>query len=112
MAANDAIPNGSDEVGGVLNGLLKGLLLFSIAGMGEVFFMLFNSCRGGNAGGGNVGEATKIAAGAVDGAERTLADLAASSALGSKSSSLNPSWKKKVFKKFLIKNIHDDVGIF
>ena len=99
LAANDAIPNGSDEVGGVLNGLLNGLLLFS-AGMGEVFFMLFNSCRGGNAGGGNVGEATKIAAGAVDGAERTLADLAASSALGSKSSSLNPSWKKKYLKNF------------
>ena len=62
MEANDAIPNGSDEVGGVLNGLLNGLLLFS-AGMGEVFF-IFNS-RGGNAG-GNVGAgATKIA-GAVD----------------------------------------------
>ena len=98
LAAKVAIPNGSDDellVGGVLlNGLLKGLLLFSIAnGMGEVFFML-NSCPlGGNAGGGNVGEATKIA-GAVDGAEERT-DLDASSALGSKSSSLNPSWNKK-----------------
>ena len=98
LAAKVAIPNGSDDellVGGVLlNGLLKGLLLFSIAnGMGEVFFM-FNSCPlGSNAGGGNVGEATKIT-GAVDGAEERT-DLDASSALGSKSSSLNPSWNKK-----------------
>ena len=46
LAANEAMPNGSDE--DELNGLLKGLLLFS--GIGEVFFIICS--LGGRAGGG------------------------------------------------------------
>ena len=95
LAANDAMPNGSDE--DELNGLLKGLLLFS--GMGEAFFII---CSLGGKAGGGANWTTEAGGGAGVGVDVVVnvgagvlgMDEKDSSALGSKSSSLKPASSK------------------